>query len=413
MRRIYPTLATVGLIIVGMVNSTWGVHFLGKTAWALPDDLWGTMTAAQRLVHLHVSGLYTPPTGLVSFPGTALIMVPVVALMDLAGVSMHAQSATDPRPVAWLFGGAYEIGIACVALFAADALAERAGASEGRRGLLALAGATALWSVTARWGHPEDAVAVGLLLYGIAALDEGRRGRAGWLTGAALLVQPLVVLALPVIAVAVYAGGTGRLRGLPGFMVRAALPSAAAVGIAAVANWHATITAITNQPNFPSIDHPTPWTSLSPHLAAGAVAAGPGRLAAIGCACACGVAFALLPGRRADPLPWLLWWVAAALAVRCVFESVMVAYYLWPALQVALVVSARRMSRLVVVSVLATVVTFGSQVSSRGPWLWWSLMTAGLAVTLLCARVAQPSGGGRAAPLGQVPATLTGSPGAG
>jgi hypothetical protein len=398
MRRIYPTLATAGLIITGMVNSTWGVHFLGKTAWALPDDLWGTMTAAQRLVHLHVSGLYAPPTGLVSFPGTALIMVPVVALMDLAGISMHAQSSTDPRPVSWLFGGTYEIGIACLALFAADALAERIGAAEGRRGLLALAGATALWSVTARWGHPEDAVAVGLLLYGIVALDQGRRGRAGWLTGAALLVQPLVVLALPVIGVAVYTGGAGRLRGLPGFCVRAALPSVAAVGIAAAANWHATVTAITNQPNFPAIDHPTPWTSLSPHLAAGAVAAGPGRLAAIGCACACGAAFAVLPGRRTDPLPRLLWWVAAALAVRCVFESVMVAYYLWPALQVALVVAARRLSRLIVVSVLSTAVTFGSQVSSRGPWLWWSLMTAGLAVTLLCARTARPSGDGRAAP---------------
>jgi hypothetical protein len=406
MRRIYPTLATAGLIIVGMINSTWGVRFLGKTAWALPDDLWGTMTAAQRLLELHVGGLYTPPTGLVSFPGTALILVPVVALMDMAGVSLHAQSGSNPYPLSWLFGGPYQTAIACVALFAADALAERMRLTSLRRALLAGAGAVGLWSVTVRWGHPEDAVAVGLLLYGILALDEGRRGRAGWLTGAALLVQPLVVLALPVILVAVYAGGHGRLRGLPGFCVRAALPSAVALGIAAAANWHATYTSITRQPNYPGIDHPTPWTSLSPHLAGGAVAAGPGRLLAIGCACACGVAFAFLRGRRAEALPWLLWWVAVSLALRCVFESVMVAYYLWPALQLVLIVSAQRLSRLIVSAVLASVVTFGSQVSSRGPWQWWSLTMAGLLAVLACAWTARAPGADDRSPLGQVPAGL-------
>ena len=409
MRRIYPTLAMVGLIIVGMVNSTWGVHVLGKSAWALPDDLWATMTAAQRLLHLQLSGLYTPPTGLVSFPGTALIMVPVVALMDIARISLHAQSASNPQPVSWVFAGPYQMGIACLALFAADALAERLRASTGRRGLLALAGAVAVWSVSARWGHPEDAVAVGLLLYGILSLDEGHRARAGWLTGAALLVQPLVVLALPVILVAVYAGGGGRLRGLPGFCVRMVLPSVVAVGIAAVANWHATVNSLTKQPNFPAIDHPTPWTSLSPHLGNGAVAAGPGRLLAIGCACACGVAYAFLRARQPDALPWLLWWVAVSLALRCVFESVMVAYYLWPALQVAMIVAAQRLYRLILTSLLVCAVTFGSQAASRGPWLWWSLMTAGLAAVLVCAWNVRPATAGVPAPAGQVPATLTGS----
>jgi hypothetical protein len=408
-RRLYPAFATAGLIIVGMVNSTLGVYFLGKTAWALPDDLWATMTAAQRLLDLHLSGLYTQPTGLISFPGTALILVPVIALMDIAGISLHAQSGSNPHPASWVLAGPYQIGISCVALFAADALAIRLRASEGRRGLLALAGAAAVWSVSARWGHPEDAVAVGLLLYAILALDAGRLGRAGWLTGAALLVQPLVVLALPVILVAVYAAGEGRLRGLPGFCVRAVLPSVVGVGIAAAANWHATFTALTNQPNFPAIDHPTPWTSLSPHLAAGAVAAGPGRLLATGCACACGIAFAFVRGRRPEALPWLLWWVAVSLALRCVFESVMVAYYLWPALQVALIVSTRRLSRTIVTAVLTTAVTFGSQVQSQGAWLWWSLMMAGLVATLLCAWSALALAGDEPAPLGQVPATLNGS----
>jgi hypothetical protein len=451
MRRIYPALATTGLIIVGMVNSTWGVRFLGKTAWALPDDLWGTLTAAQRLVHLHVSGLYTPPTGLVSFPGTALILAPVVAFMDVAGISLHPQTSANPYPASWLAAGPYTIAIACVTLFAADALAERMRLTGLPRLLLAAAGAIAVWSVTVRWGHPEDAVAVGLLLYGILALDKERRGPAGWLIGAALLVQPLVVLAIPVILVAVWRGGEDRLRGVPTFSVRAVLPSAVALGIAAAANWHATVSAITNQPNFPAIDHPTPWTSLSPHLSGGAVAAGPGRLLAIGCACACGVAYACLSGRRrlsgrrpgvqprtgsaitgsaitgsaitggastesagadgggAGSLSRLLWWVAVCLALRCVFESVMVSYYLWPALQICLVVAAQRPFRLVVISVLTSAVTFGSQVPSRGPWLWWSLMTAGLVTILACSWNVRSAAGKGTVPLGPVTASVSGS----
>jgi hypothetical protein len=121
------------------------------------------------------------------------------------------------------------------------------------------------------------------------------------------------------------------------------------------------------------------------------------------------VVFALARGRRADPLPWLLWWVAVSLALRCVFESVMVSYYLWPVLQVTLIVAVRRWSRLIVTSLLTSAITFGSQVQSSGPWLWWSLMTAGLALTLLCAWGDGPGTGDQPVPAGQVPATLTGS----
>jgi hypothetical protein len=131
------------------------------------------------------------------------------------------------------------------------------------------------------------------------------------------------------------------------------------------------------------------------------VAAGPGRLLAIGCACACGVAFAFLRGRQPDALAWLLWWVAVSLALRCVFESVMVAYYLWPALQVAMIVAVRRMYRLIVTSLLVCAVTFGSQAASRGPWLWWSLVTAGLVAVLVCAWNVRPAAAEPPAPLGQ------------
>src|SRR5581483_3598271 len=170
-RRLFPLLATLGLLLAGMAGTIWGPRFYGKTAWAVPDDLWGTLIAAQRLMHLDFGGLYTAPTNLISFPGTAVILIPVVAVMDAARLTLHAGSQ-GAYPGQWLLAGTYEVAISAVALFAADAIAERLGASRPKRLLLAAASATALWSVTVRWGHPEDAVAVGLFMYAILALAD-------------------------------------------------------------------------------------------------------------------------------------------------------------------------------------------------------------------------------------------------
>ncbi len=65
------------------------------------------MIAAQRLLHGDLAGLYTRPTALITFPGGALILVPVVALIDLAGLSLHMPGHHNPQPGAWLFAGPY------------------------------------------------------------------------------------------------------------------------------------------------------------------------------------------------------------------------------------------------------------------------------------------------------------------
>jgi hypothetical protein len=151
---------------------------------------------------------------------------------------------------------------------------------------------------------------------------------------------------------------------------------------------------VTSQPNSPAVDHPTAWTSLAPHMGNGAVAAGPARALSILVACGC----ALVVGRRwraaRHTTPWspealqdLLWWAAVALALRSVFEPVMVAYYLWPVLAVALITASTSWSRLVATSLAAVTLTLVSQISWRGPWSWWAPMVAGLGLTLFLARV--------------------------
>jgi hypothetical protein len=388
-RRLFPLLATVTLIAIAMGSTTWwGPLITGAHSWPLPDDLWATLAAAQRLVHLDLGGLYTPPTGLVSFPGAAVILVPATAVMDAAGISLRVPGVHNLHPAAWLVAGPYEIAVSAVALFAADAIAERLGVSRPKRALLAAASATTLWCVSVQWGHPEDAVAVGLLLYGILALPRAATVRSAWLIGAAVAVQPLVLVALPVLLVII------EPRRLAGFLARAAAPSVVLLAAAAAANWSATVHAVTSQPNWPTIDHPTPWTSIAPRLGHGAVAAGPGRLLAIVVACGC----AIIVGQRwraarhaaswsPQTLEEVLWWTAAVLALRSVFESVMVAYYLWPVLAVALIAAVRSWPRLVATSVAAVTITFVSQASWHGPWAWWAPMVAGLGLTLFFARL--------------------------
>jgi hypothetical protein len=401
-RRIWPILAALGLIAISMSTTIWWAPaVMGKTSWWLPGDLWGTMVAASRFAHLDLGGLYTQPTGLVSFPGTAVILIPVAVVIDAMGLSLQVPGPLNPHPEAWLFAGPYMIAISAIALFAADALAERLGVTGWKRAMLAAGSAVALWNVSGRWGHPEDAVAVGLCLYGVLALANGRTGRSAWLVGAAIAVQPLILLALPVVAVAV------RPRRLPGFLAMAAVPSAVLLAAAATANWHATIKAVASQPNWPTVDHPTPWMFLAPHAAGGGVSAGPARALTVVLACA----FALAAVRRwraargtarwkPAALEDLLWWTAVALALRSVFEPVMVSYYVWPPLAVAIVAASRSWRRLIATSVAAGIETFLAQASWHGSWLWWTPVTAGLVVTLYLARLPLPGNRFAAVPAG-------------
>ncbi len=390
-RRAFPLIATVGLLVVGVLTTTWGPSMMGRTEWVLPYDLWGTLVAATRLAHLDFGGLYTEPTGLVSLPGAAVILVPCAAVLDAAGLSLHIPGPGNLHPAVWLVAGPYQMALSCVTLFAADALAGQLGVGKWKRALLSAASAGVLWNVSARWGHPEDAVAVGLLLYAILAQSRSRNTLAGWLAGAAVCVQPLVLLALPVMLAVM------PWRRMPMFLLRTAVPSAVLLGAAALANWHATYTAVTSQPNSPTINHPTAWTSLAPHVANGNVAAGPARLATIVLACCCALAVRRRWRARlddAEPGAWwpaevlaeVLWWAAITLALRSFFEPVMVSYYPWPPMAVALIPAATLgWRRLLASSLIAGGLTAAAQGTSHDVWIWWVPLVAGLAVMLALA----------------------------
>jgi len=384
-RRAFPAISVAGMIVIGITLTMVWPPVVGKIGWALPHDLWGTLVAASRVLHGQLSGLYTQPTGLITLPGGALILVPIVAVIDAAGLSLHVPGP-DARPVVWLLAGPYMAAISGIAVFAADAIAEHLAVPRFKRAVLAVAGAVLLWNVTIRWGHPEDAVAVGLLMYSMLDLARGRTGRSAWLFGFAVATQPLVLLALPV-ALAVM-----NPRRAAGYVAAAATPGVVLLGIAAIANWHATYAAVTRQPNWPTINHPTLWLPLATPMHGGAVAAGPARVVAIVVACGCAVAAGIACRSARDATTWdsdtllrMLWWIAITLALRSVFEPVMVAYYAWPVFAVAVITATTTWPRLLATSVATGTLTFASQVPWRSPWTWWVPMVAGLAITLMLA----------------------------
>jgi len=82
----------------------------------------------------------------------------------------------------------------------------------------------------------------------------------------------------------------------------------------------------------------------------------------------------------------VLWWVAVTLALRSFFEPVMVSYYPWPPMAVALIPAATlSWPRLVAASVLAGGLTAAAQGPSHTVWIWWVPIVAGLVVLLALA----------------------------
>jgi hypothetical protein len=357
------------------------------------------------LAHGHFGAIYQPGGGFLAYPALLFVLAPLGAIsFGSSFIEIAANHHLLSHPVTYtatngsnlliagspVFSGGDEyvlhpdalvaliptaLVISCVALFAFDALAERLQVSRTRRAVLVVAEAVILWNVTVLWGHPEDAVAVALGVYAlIFAMDERFTG-AGWLFGAALAFQPLVLVMFPVLIVL---GGKDRALGL---IVRGVVPAAVVTVAPLLANFHDTVHVLVTQPTFPYNfeNHQTPWTFLASRQGGSgnetAVGAGPMRVAVLALAAGMG-----WWARRWRSRPEMIAWSAAVtLALRLCFEVTMTDYYVWPALAVGLVVAARCSQLRFAVSIVIAILTSVVAQWNIG-WLpWWSVEVAGVA----------------------------------
>ena len=239
-----------------------------------------------------------------------------------------------------------------------------------------------LANLTIKWGHPEDALAVGLVLYARA------RGRS-WSMAPRWLAprrRPGRPAPRPLGGAGAGDGGSGRGVATAG---RSGGPDHPPRGgrarPALLADWHQLSYWLTRQPNYPDFNHYTPWTSLSPSLTYQgyrAVAGGPGRLYALVSVAVLSVL--IVRGRpRLDRIVLAL---GVAYLARVAFESVLDSYYVWPVLTVAILLASRKgWPRLVATFAIAVVATWFSNADWQGIWPWWSIMMVLLVVVLAAA----------------------------
>jgi len=297
--------------------------------WITPGDLWSTVRAAHYVGWGGLSYVYSSRAVFVTLPGFATLLSPLVALTSKLNMSESVPGIMLFKPQAWLLVGPFCLAVSGVGLFGLDALARRMAIRPRTRLLLLVAEAVALWPATAIWGHPEDAVAVGLLAFALVAMMDDRWTLTAWLLGAAVAMQLLAILIVPV-----FLGVAGARRAAPLLARAAVLPGFFTVAVV-VPDFHNAIRVLTKQPTFPLVDHATPWVALSPVLAPHVVAAGPSRILAGIVALGAG----WYASRHRDDLRKIVTTVAIVLAARCVFESVMVPYYVMPSVAFALIVA--------------------------------------------------------------------------
>lgn len=375
--RRWPIAVTLVMVVTAMAfNLFWGVVVRHHDYWVEPGDIWGAYRSAHYIGWGSLGSVYAVGTALVTFPGILLLFTPVAMITASLGLS-ESFPYYIPHPTAWFVLGPYEILIGCTAIFACDALAQRLGVSGARRIALCFAEGVVLWPMLAFWGHPEDALGLALAIYALVfALDDRWTG-GGWLFGAAVATQPLVLLMLPVLMAR---AGKQRVLALG---ARSILPAVALLAAPLLAEFHTTFHALFAQPNYPRIDHATPWTWLAPRVGGTGknvmVAAGPGRVVALVAAGGLG----WWARRWRDRPDLIVWAAAAALALRCLTESVMVAFYVWPTLALGLVAVVRRADWRVVLGTAAAIGVTVSSETSFGEWVWWGLANGGLLVVLL------------------------------
>jgi hypothetical protein len=360
---LWPALLTFAVVATGMAYSFWWAPIVRHHGgyWVVPGDIWLTVRTAHFVGWGSVSYVYSANAAVVTLPGFSVLLAPVVMLSSALGLTESAPMIGIAKPEAWLLVGPFILLTSGVALAGLDRLAAKLGAVGRARRVLLIAEAAALWPAVALWGHPEDVLAVGLVAFTLVAVADRAWGGAGWLLGIAISMQLFVILLVPLLLAA---AGFRHSRVLllraslfPGFFLVAVL----------VPDFHDAWSALTRQPNYPMIDHATPWVLLSPSLGPHVVAAGPARLLGFVAAVFCGI---VGRGHRRD-LAWLLWLAALAMVARCLFEAVMVPYYVMPAVALAVVVSIRarplRRALAVLAGASVTVMTF----THANMWAWW------------------------------------------
>jgi type IV secretory pathway VirB2 component (pilin) len=401
--QFWPFVAMIAIVVTGLAYSfSWGELWYHVHAWVTPPDVWATFRDAHWVGWGSEGAIYGAKTNLVTFPGIAVLLTPLALLQG----PLHLSSSFPiglPKPTEWYVLGPVDLLLGGFVLFPLNVLAKRLAITARRRIGLIWLEAALVWPVVAVWGHPEDPVAVALAVYALVAVYDRKWLQAGFFLGLAVAFQPLVFLMVPVAFVLI------PVRRWPILFGEIALPSAVLLLGPLLREWGPTTRALLKQPNYPQLNHPTPWLALAPKLSPShyiksfhfhehtlangtkiyslktgktltgtVVAAGPERDLAL--LLAIFIGFYLM--RRRPSWPRLIWWLGVALSLRCVFESIIDPFYFFPGMALILVACfTTTWRKILLTTIFCTACTFLSYWHT-GEWTYYVLVSSTLLLAI-------------------------------
>ncbi len=197
-RRRWPLVVMLTFVIVSMAYSLWWnqvVHHV--QVWVIPGDIWSTFRAAHWVGWGDIGGIYGSDTQLLTFPGIAVLLAPVAMVSGALALGESHAPIFNSQPSSWLLLGPVILLLGSTCLIVFDAMAEELRVSGPRRIVLSFMEAVVIFQVVTLWGHPEDLLALTFALYALLAAFHCRWSLSGWLWGAAIVFQPLVILMFP------------------------------------------------------------------------------------------------------------------------------------------------------------------------------------------------------------------------
>lgn len=332
--RSAPVAVTVVLAAAALVYWTIFVGFGADHGWIPVSDLWNSAGTALAFGHGHWSAVYAPPSQLESPPGLEFVLAPLMVVGHALGLS-SSTTAGHTYTIWLLLLPPIATIMAASVLFALDAIARRWGYSGAKRFALSAMAGVGVLSAAAFWGHPEDCIALALVLWAALAIDrDGSNAltRAGWLLGIAVAFQPLALLAVaPIVA-------RFGVRDLCRVAWRLALPSLVLLLPELTASKARTLHALVDQPNNPWGLSITPFSHLSRALGHGMYSGGTMRMVATLIAVVLGIVIC----RHRHDLPTVLFVMALAFTVRVLLENELLGLYFFPIIALTLLLTLRR-----------------------------------------------------------------------
>jgi hypothetical protein len=364
----------IPVMAYSLLGHSGGHH--GQSKLVTPADLWSLIGSSWAMAHGHLSHIYVHGGSVTSPPALEIVMVPFVLVAQAAGLASHYDHG---QPLGmWLLFGPLVLLLASPLLFAVDAIARHWHLEDRTRLGLALASALGVANVAGLWGHPEDCIAVAMVLWSALAIERhGTAGgvRAAWLLGVGIAFQPLAILAVAPVLTRV--GWRSAMK----LSWRVALPSVLVLIPPLIGEPAYTRFVLIKQPFVSHYVSFTPLTHLAPTIAPGVSGGGPTRLVAT----VLSVCLAIAVCRRRHDLATVLTMTAVAFFLRVLFETELNWYYLWPVAAVCLLLSARRSRLGICTAALFGTMVLGNHNTVHHIVIWWPMLMILLAIMMACA----------------------------